>query len=114
MEALDAAHPAASPGEAATCPVDGAAVDGVAYTSIATDYDELVQPPTSDFINPACANTATDISVDNILVQDQCPQDLADHLSVAADPNVAQDILNALDPGSAQPVQCSVVLPSVG
>jgi triacylglycerol lipase len=114
MEALDAAHPAASPGEAATCPVDGAAVDGVAYTSIATDYDELVQPPTSDFINPACANTTTGISVDNILVQEQCPQDLADHLSVAADPNVAQDILNALDPGSAQPVQCSVVLPSVG
>jgi triacylglycerol lipase len=114
MEALDAAHPAASPGEAATCPTDGAAVDGVAYTSIATRDDELVRPPTSDFIDPACATAASGISVDNILVQQQCPQDQSDHLSVAADPNVAQDILNALDPSDAQPVHCSVVLPSIG
>lgn len=114
MRALDAPHPTASAGEAATCPVDGAAVDGVAYTSFATSNDELVRPPTSDFINPACATPATKISLHNILVQQQCPQDQADHLSIAADPNVGQDILNALDPAHAKPVSCQVVLPSFG
>jgi len=114
MRELDAVHATPGDGEAATCPLDGAAVDGVAYTSIATENDELVRPPTSDFINPACASRHAGISVDNILLQRQCPQDQADHLSVEADPNVAQDILNALDPAQARPVQCSLVLPSVG
>lgn len=114
MTTLDAPNPTATASEAATCPVDGAAVDGVAYTSIATTYDELVQPDNSDFINPACATSATGISVQNILIQDQCPQDFADHLSIAADPNAAQDILNALDPAHAKAVSCTLVLPSVG
>lgn len=106
MEALDSAS---TGGDGATvCPQDGADVAGVDYTSLATDNDELVRPPTSDFLDPACGNT------DNILVQQQCPTDQADHLSMAADPVVAQDILNALDPRTAQPVRCAVVLPAVG
>jgi hypothetical protein len=84
----------------------------VNYTSIATTNDELVRPPTSDFINPTCGSGR--ISMRNLLVQTQCPQDQSDHLSIAADPNVAQDILNALDPAHAGRVQCQPVLPSVG
>ena len=56
MKALDAPNAQATAGEAATCPYDGAAVDGVSYTSIATEYDELVRPYNSDFIDPRCAS----------------------------------------------------------
>jgi pimeloyl-ACP methyl ester carboxylesterase len=105
MEALDSTQ---APGAAATCPYDGAKVDGVIYTSLATNNDELVRPPTSDFINTNCSG------VTNILVQNQCPTDQADHLSMAADPVVAQDILNALDPATARVVRCAVVLPAIG
>jgi hypothetical protein len=114
MQTLDAPNATATPTEAATCPDDGAAVDGVSYTSLATDNDELVRPPTSDFIDPRCDSARYGISVDNILMQDQCPTDQADHLSMAADPVVAQDILNALDPAHQHHVVCSVVLPAVG
>jgi pimeloyl-ACP methyl ester carboxylesterase len=114
MTALDSTDAAAGPGGAApVCPTDGAAVAGVAYTSIATNNDELVRPPTSDFIDPSC-NGVEGISVDNILLQDQCPTDQADHISVVADPVVAQDILNALDPAGAGPIRCAVVLPAIG
>ena len=98
---------------AGSCPYDGAAVDGVRYTSIATDNDELVRPPTSDFIDSRC-NGVAGIGVDDILVQKQCPLDQADHLSIAADPVVGQDILNALQPGRDGPVPCVAVLPAVG
>lgn len=114
MTALDSTSPAAGPGGAAVvCPTDGAAVAGVSYTSIATDNDELVRPPTSDFIDPSC-DGVDGISVDNILLQSQCPTDQADHIAVAADPVVAQDILDALDPAHARPVRCAVVLPAIG
>lgn len=114
MAALDSTSPAAGPGDAAAvCPSDGAAVAGVSYTSIATNNDELVRPPTSDFLDPSC-NGVHGIEVHDILLQAQCPTDQADHLSVAADPVVAQDILNALDPSDAHPVRCAVVLPVIG
>lgn len=114
IDSLDAPNPTARPGEAATCPFDGAAVDAVSYTSIATSDDELVQPPTSDFIDPRCADPAFGIGVDNILVQRQCATDQADHLSIVADRVAAQDVLNALDPSRAQPVRCALTLPAVG
>lgn len=114
MTALDSTSPSAGPGNAATvCPSDGAAVAGVSYTSLATNNDELVRPPTSDFIDPSC-NGFDGISVHNVLMQQQCPTDQADHLSMAADYVVAQDLLNALDPANAQPVTCAVVLPAIG
>ena len=72
---------------AGSCPYDGAAVNGVRYTSIATGNDELVRPPTSDFIDQRC-NGVAGIGVDDILVQKQCPLDQSDHLAIAADPVV--------------------------
>jgi hypothetical protein len=114
MKTLDAPNAQATANEAATCPYDGAAVDGISYTSIATEYDELVRPQNSDFIDPRCAGAGDGIGVDNILVQHQCLIDLADHLAIASDPVAAQDVLNALDPAQAQPVRCTLTLPVVG
>lgn len=114
MQTLDAPNARATAGEAATCPYDGAAVDNVSYTSIATEYDELVRPYDSDFMDPRCATAGDGIGVDNITVQQQCPSDLADHLSIEADPVAAQDVLNALDPSAAKPVHCALTLPAIG
>ncbi|HEY1652012.1 MAG TPA: alpha/beta fold hydrolase [Acidimicrobiales bacterium] len=114
IKTLDAPNAQATASEAATCPYDGAAVDGVSYTSIATEYDELVRPYTSDFIDPRCAAAGDGIGVDNILVQQQCPTDLADHLAIASDKVAAQDVLNALDPAQAAAVPCVLTLPVLG
>lgn len=57
---------------------------GVHYTSIVTKYDELVIPYTNGVMD----------GVDNIVLQDVCPQDL--------------------DPANAEPVTCARVLPLVG
>jgi triacylglycerol lipase len=84
----------------------GVAVPGVRYTQIMTQHDELVVPYTNgEIAGPKSTN---------IVVQDQCPIDLADHVSLASDPVVAQDVLNALDPAQAQPPPCTLVAPVVG
>jgi triacylglycerol lipase len=82
-------------------------VPGVRYTSIVTQYDELVQPYTSGI-------ETNDPNMTNLVLQQQCPLDLAEHIAVAADPVAAQDVLNALDPAHAAPVPCTVVLPFLG
>lgn len=82
------------------------AVPGVTYTTIMTKYDELVTPYTSGYLR---APNAT-----NIVVQDQCGLDFAEHVAVAFDPVVARDVLNALDPAHRKPVPCRLVLPGVG
>jgi hypothetical protein len=71
-----------------------------------TRYDELVIPYTSGRLS---APNAT-----NIVVQDQCAIDFAEHVAVGFDPTVGQDILNALDPAHRKPVPCHLVLPVVG
>ena len=83
------------------------AVHGVTYTAIMTKYDELVTPYTSGRL-PSGPN------VTNIVVQNQCATDFAEHVAVAFDPTVGQDILNALDPAHPNPVPCQLVLPVVG
>jgi triacylglycerol lipase len=81
-------------------------VPGVTYTSIVTQYDELVQPYTSGIEQAP--------NMTNLVVQQQCPLDLAEHVAMAADPVVMQDVLNALDPAHAAPVPCTLVLPLLG
>lgn len=83
----------------------GVAVPGVVYTQIMTRYDELVVPYTNGMV---VAPNST-----NIVVQDQCSLDFADHVALAADPVAAQDVLNALDPATAQPVPCVPVAPVI-
>jgi triacylglycerol esterase/lipase EstA (alpha/beta hydrolase family) len=81
------------------------AMPGVTYTQIMTHYDELVVPYTNGMV---VAPNST-----NIVVQDQCALDFADHVALAADPVAAQDVLNALDPANARPVPCVPVAPVV-
>jgi pimeloyl-ACP methyl ester carboxylesterase len=83
---------------------DGVAAPGVTYTTIMTRYDELVVPYTSGRLPGAT----------NIVLQDQCPLDLAEHAAVAYDPVAARDVLNALDPAHAERVPCTLVLPLIG
>ena len=77
----------------------GAAVPGIAYTTIPTRYDELVVPYTRGILY---APNAT-----NHMLQDVCPTDLSEHVAEAFDPVVVQIILNALDPRHAKPVSCA-------
>jgi triacylglycerol lipase len=84
----------------------GKAVAGVTYTNIMTRYDESVIPYTSGYLD---APNAT-----NIVLQDGCALDFADHIAVAFDPVAADHVLNALDPEHARPARCTVVLPFIG
>ncbi|WP_224402498.1 MULTISPECIES: esterase/lipase family protein [Pseudonocardia] len=79
----------------------GPRADGVDYTMILTRYDELVVPYTSGLLDGA----------HNIVLQDGCPTDLAEHVAVAFDPVTLQHVLNALDPAHADPVRCLPVGP---
>jgi triacylglycerol lipase len=82
----------------------GVAIPGVTYTNIVTQNDELVVPYTSGI----------EEGMTNHIVQKQCALDQNDHNAMAADPIVAQDMLNALDPEHAAPVPCTVVIPGIG
>lgn len=77
----------------------GAAVPGVAYTTVMSRYDELVVPYTSGYLH---APNAT-----NLVVQDVCANDVSEHALLAFDPVVAQIVFNALDPAHRRPVSCS-------
>ena len=83
---------------------DGVAVDGIAYTNIMTEYDQLVRPYTS----------GRERGMHNVVVQDHCETDYAEHFEIAADPVAARVVLNALDPQRAKPVPCTYVAPYVG
>lgn len=82
----------------------GVAVEGIDYTNIMTRYDQLVVPYTSGI----------ERGMTNIVVQDDCATDYAEHFQIAADPVAAGHVLNALDRRRRTPVGCEVVLPFVG
>jgi triacylglycerol esterase/lipase EstA (alpha/beta hydrolase family) len=88
---------------------DGDTQPGVRYTVIATRYDEFATPYANNFLTAGPGAT-----VRNILIQEICPQDLSDHLSLAYDTNAAQLVSNALDPAHARPVRCGLSLPVLG
>ncbi|AXB45725.1 esterase/lipase family protein [Amycolatopsis albispora] len=71
---------------------------GVEYTNIVTKYDELVIPYTSGL--------GSGPNVRNVVLQETCGLDFAEHAGVAADRNTAGHVLNALDPANAKPVPC--------
>ncbi|GAA0474485.1 esterase/lipase family protein [Streptomyces olivaceiscleroticus] len=78
----------------------GDTVPGVRYTVIATKYDEVVTPYKSQFLNGP--------NVRNVLVQDLCPTDFAEHLVIGLADRVAfHEAANALDPAHATPTTCS-------
>ncbi|MFJ7071716.1 esterase/lipase family protein [Streptomyces sp. NPDC098781] len=88
---------------------DGDTQPGVHYTVIATRYDEFATPYQNSFLTAGPGAT-----VRNILIQNICPEDLSEHLSLAYDSNAAQLVSNALDPAHARPVRCGPALPVLG
>ncbi|MDR1423135.1 MAG: alpha/beta fold hydrolase [Azoarcus sp.] len=82
---------------------------GIAYTNIATRLDEIVTPWTGAFITPG-----PEATVDNIVLQEVCKNDLSDHASVTYSKNVAQIVLNKLDPGHPHRISCFFQGPIIG
>ncbi|MFD4470423.1 esterase/lipase family protein [Rhodococcus sp. NPDC058505] len=71
---------------------------GVTYTTIVTEYDEVVTPYTNQYLDGP--------NVTNILLQDGCPQDRSDHVSTLYNERSWRFVLGALDPDNAAPVPC--------
>jgi triacylglycerol esterase/lipase EstA (alpha/beta hydrolase family) len=84
----------------------GEVVPGVAYTVIQSRNDEVVTPYTSAFL--------TGPNVDNITLQDQCPLDQGEHLSMPYDHIADADVLTALDPAHPRHPACTPVAPVAG
>lgn len=84
----------------------GDTVPGVNYTVIESKNDEVVTPYTSAFLSGP--------KVHNITLQQQCPLDQGEHLSMAYDHIADADVLTALDPADPQHPACTPVLPVSG
>jgi triacylglycerol esterase/lipase EstA (alpha/beta hydrolase family) len=84
----------------------GDTVPGVHYTVIESIHDEVVTPYTSAFLSGP--------HVTNITLQDQCPLDEGEHLSMPYDHIADADVLNALDPAHRHAPVCSPVAPVIG
>jgi triacylglycerol esterase/lipase EstA (alpha/beta hydrolase family) len=84
----------------------GDTLPGVRYTVIGTRYEDIISPDRSQFLSGR--------AVTNLLLQDQCPIDLVDHLASSYDSIALHDVLNALDPAHATRPTCTLVLPGVG
>lgn len=83
-------------------------VPGVKYVVIETADEDVVTPYTNAFL-PDAPN------VQNITLQNQCPQDASDHLSIGYDSNALQDMINALGPdGPGFQPACAAVGPVFG
>ncbi|MEU3727304.1 alpha/beta fold hydrolase [Streptomyces sp. NPDC031705] len=80
----------------------GDTVPGVAYTVIATQYDEVVTPYRSAFLDGP--------GVRNVVLQDLCPLDLSEHVAIGLTDRIAwHEALNALDPAHAERTTCASV-----
>lgn len=84
----------------------GETVPGVAYTVIESRYDEVVTPYTSAFLAGA--------GVTDITLQQQCPLDFGEHLSMPYDHIADADVLTALDPAHPQHPLCTPIGAVVG
>lgn len=76
----------------------------VDYTQVTTRYDEVVVPYSSAFLTPDAQST-------NIVLQDRCPADAADHLTIPMDRQAIAWVLDAFShPGpanAAAPIGCT-------
>ncbi|MGW0355546.1 esterase/lipase family protein [Nocardia nova] len=80
----------------------GDTVPGVAYTVVASRYDEVMNP-----VELALLRAGPDATVDDITVQDGCEQDLSDHLTMMYSPRALSIALHALDPQRYPTLSCS-------
>lgn len=81
---------------------------GIDYTTIATQYDEIVTPYRSQFLTAGPGAT-----VSNITIQNGCPVDLDEHESLVFAPRTRALVLNALDPEHRRSVPCDVRMPLI-
>lgn len=79
---------------------------GVKYLNLVTVHEQVVQPFTSGIVEGPNAT--------NVIIQDGCEQNHAEHLGIAADGRTADFILNALDPAHPREPRCEAVAPYVG
>ncbi|MGW3496232.1 lipase family alpha/beta hydrolase [Streptomyces sp. NPDC001020] len=78
----------------------GDTVAGVHYTVIATRFDEVVTPYTSQFLSGS--------DVRNVLLQNLCPVDLSEHVAIGLSDRIAfHEVANALDPAHATATTCA-------
>lgn len=75
----------------------GDTVPGVHYTVIGSRYDEVTTPYQSTFLRGP--------DVRNITLQNGCPADVSDHVSMSYSPRATSLVLHALDP--SVPVICA-------
>jgi len=81
----------------------GDTVPGVHYTVIATKYDEVVTPYSSQFLSGS--------DVHNVLLQNLCSVDLSEHALIGLTDRVAfHETANALDPAHATATTCASAL----
>ncbi|MEU5433450.1 alpha/beta fold hydrolase [Streptomyces sp. NPDC020719] len=81
----------------------GDTVPGVHYTVISSQYDEVVTPYRSQFLDGP--------DVNNVLIQDKCVLDLSEHVAMGlADRITYHEVVNALDPAHATPTTCASVI----
>ncbi|MEU2394299.1 alpha/beta fold hydrolase [Streptomyces sp. NPDC007369] len=82
----------------------GDTVPGVQYTVIVTKYDQVVTPYRSGFLQGTGSN------VRNVVLQDLCPLDLSEHVTIGLTSRIAwHEALNALDPANAERTTCASV-----
>ncbi|MFD3454136.1 esterase/lipase family protein [Streptomyces sp. NPDC058691] len=80
----------------------GDTLPGVHYTVIATRYDEVVTPYTSQFLSGP--------DVRNVVLQDLCSLDLSEHVFIGLTDRIAfHETANALDPAHATRTDCTDV-----
>jgi triacylglycerol esterase/lipase EstA (alpha/beta hydrolase family) len=68
----------------------GDTLPGIDYTVISTRYDEVVTPYQSQALSGPAGH------VTNVVVQDRCPLDPVEHVTIQDDPVAARWVLNAL------------------
>lgn len=76
----------------------GDTVPGVSYTTIVTQYDQVVTPYTNQYLSGP--------NVTNIRLQDGCWIDFSEHLGIVYSPRTVALVSNALDPAHPQRVPC--------
>lgn len=88
---------------------------GISYTEVFTHLDEVVVPDFEDATASSALHTGAG-AITNIAVQDLCPLDTSEHLTVGtADPVTYALVMDALDhPGPAQPSRISPSVCSQG